>query len=171
MKIIFVSGGSYKSFYLNYYLKLNKCDLLVFNFGVIYDYDLRFEAGASAIVKPEMMMLANKLGATVVAGVVVKDNNLKRKCILVCNGEKISLIESNIGAHFRVRNKWFVAGDTNCKAVAENKIILTDERIYPNIQHCSLRKVYLFCDKFGLSVVQKKKLKRNFYKYSKIILK
>ena len=39
MKIVCVSGGSYKSFYLNYYVNLKSCDLLIFNYGIIYDID------------------------------------------------------------------------------------------------------------------------------------
>ena len=50
MKIVCVSGGTYKSFYLNYCIKLRQCDLLLFNFGIIYDYVVSEELLKNAIV-------------------------------------------------------------------------------------------------------------------------
>lgn len=171
MKIIFVSGGSYKSFYLNYYLKLKRCDLLVFNFGVIYDYDLKHENNSLGIVKPELISIANRLNAIVVAGVNVIDNGQIKKSILICDGKTITLKPSEIGAYLIIKNRHFVIGNEKCKAHANNKIILSKKRIYPIASHCSVRKVYVFCDEFGLCLVQNGKIKRKFNKYSKIILK
>lgn len=171
MKIIFVCGGSYKSFYLNHYLKLNRCDLLVFNFGVIYDYDLHIENSNCAIVKPELITIAKRLKAIVVAGVNVLDRVTIKKSILVCDGNTITLKPASKGAFISIKNKRFVVGSDSCTSNAENKIILSNRRIYPIASHCSLRKVYVFCDKFGLCLVQNGKIKRKFNKYSKIILK
>lgn len=171
MKIIFVSGGSYKSFYLNYYLKLKRCDLLVFNFGVIYDYDLKHEESNRALVKPELMTLASKLHSIVVAGVNVVNGRNKKKCILLCDGKTIKIKDASMGMRFYIKNRTFIFSNEKCKAQARNKIILSDKRIYPVVSHCSLRKVYVFCDRFGLVFVQNGKIKRKFYKYSKIILK
>lgn len=171
MKIIFVSGGSYKSFYLNYYLKLKRCDLLVFNFGVIYDYDLNIENSNFAIVKPELLSIANRLNSIVVAGVNVIDNGQIMKSILVCDGKTITLKPADIGTYVTIKNRHFVIGNEKCKARGNNKIILSKKRIYPIASHCSVRKVYVFCDEFGLCLVQNGKIRRKFNKYSKIILK
>ena len=171
MKIIFVSGGSYKSFYLNHYLILKKCDLLVFNFGVIYDYVLKHENNGFGIVKPELTSIANRLNAKVVAGVNVIDNGQIKKSIIICDGKSIIIKPADIGAYLIVKNRRFAIGNEKCKAHANYKIILSKKRIYPIVSHCSLRKVYVFCDNFGLCLVQNGEIKRKFNKYSKIILK
>ena len=60
MKIVCVAGGSYKSFYLNYVTKLKKCDLLIFNFGILYDYDIHDELMGKGVVTKELMNLSNR---------------------------------------------------------------------------------------------------------------
>ena len=73
MKIVCACGGSYKSFYLNYFINLKSCDLLIFNFGIIYDYNLENETRGDRIVNKELSMLSKKLNATIVAGVNIID--------------------------------------------------------------------------------------------------
>ena len=53
MKIVCVVGGSYKSFYINHFRNIQSCDLLVFNFGILYDYDMKEELLGSAVVTYE----------------------------------------------------------------------------------------------------------------------
>ena len=171
MKIVCVAGGSYKSFYLNYFVKLYKCDLLVFNFGIIYDYDICDELTRQSIVTRELMMLSKKLRCIVVAGVNVVFKEKVDKSIIVCDGEKIHISKAKTGAKICIRKTCFIIGDENTEYKSNNKIILSSKRIYPNIEHCSKRKIYIFCDKFGVCLIEKGKLKRKFHKFSKIILK
>ena len=171
MKIVFVLGGSYKSFYLNYFLKLKRCDILVFNFNVLYDVELKKELQGQGIVFNELKELSKKLGAIVVAGVNVNTGFGTKKCIVVCNGEEIKFRPANIGTNINFKRHNILIGNEKCNKKNDVKIILSEERICPNVVNCSPKKVYIFCDKFGLIYIQNRKMKRKFYKYSKIILK
>ncbi len=171
MKIICVAGGSYKSFYLNYFIKLNKCDLLVFNFGIIYDYDICQELLKQSIVTKELMSLSNKLKTIVVAGINVISKDKNTKAIIVCDGEKINIVDAKIGAKIFIKGKCFVVGAENTNYKNYNKIVLSKKRIYPILSHCSKRKIYLFCDNFGVCIIENGILKRKFNKFSKFILK
>ncbi len=170
MKIVCACGGSYKSFYLNYFINLKSCDLLIFNFGIIYDYNLENETRGDRIVNKELSMLSKKLNATIVAGVNIIDKEIYQG-IIVCNRDKITLARADKGVKVFCKNRLFAIGNSNMKAQQTNKIILTNKRIYPNLKHCRRNKTFIFCDKFGVVVVQNQKLTRKFYKYSKIILK
>ncbi len=170
MKIVVVSGGNYKSFYLNCFLKLHKCDLLVFNFGIIYDYVIEDEILHNAVVTNELMMLSNKLRCPVVAGVYVV-GKMRRQSIIVCDGEKIHISSINDGAIVTIKNKIFTIGVEGISGYKHNKIILSKKRLYPLIEHCAKNKVYLFCDGYGVSVIEDKTFKRFFSKYAQIILK
>ena len=171
MRIVCVAGGSYKSFYINCFLKLKKCNLLIFNYGIIYNYNTKAELLGDALVTKELMSLAKALRCLVVAGVFVENFNKKTKSIIVCNGDKIQIENAKQGAKIMVGNKSFIVGDELTDYKKQNKIILCNKRIEPNLTHCSKRKIYVFCDKFGVSIVQNKKKTRKFYKYSKFILK
>lgn len=171
MKIVCVSGGNYKSFYLNYFIKLRQCDLLLFNFGIIYDYVVSEELLKNAIVTKELMFLSKKLNAMVVAGVFVNNNNERIKSIIVCDGDKIHLNNIKKGAKISFKNITFIVGDENTNYLHYNKIVFSKNKIIPNLNNCSKRKIYLFCDKSGVSLVQKGEFERKFNKYSKFILK
>ncbi len=171
MKIICVTKTSYKSFYLNYLKHINKCSLLVFNFGIIYDYDVKRELMQSGLVTKELFSLAKSLKAVVIAGVYVVSGNVRKKSIIVCDGEKINIAFASTGAKLYLNKKVIVIGDEKIKTNKTDKIVLTSNRIYPNINHCSQNRTYIFCDDFGTTVVKNKKITRNFNKYSKIILK
>ncbi|MBE5741681.1 MAG: hypothetical protein E7351_04065 [Clostridiales bacterium] len=171
MKIVCVAGGSYKSFYINCCLRLRKCDLLIFNFDIIYDYVIKDEILGNGVVTKEILLLADRLKCTVLAGVNVIRGNKKSKAILSCDGEKICIHSISSGAKIFIKGKNFVVGDRTTNYGKLNKIILTDRRVYPNVSSCSRCKIYIFCDKFGVDYINNKKLIRNFNKHSKIILK
>lgn len=170
MRIVCVAGGSYKSFYLNYFCKLSRCDLLVFNYGIIYDYNTFNELLGDAIVTKELLALSSALHCVVVAGVYVVGAE-RVKSIIVCDGDKIQLDKAASGAKIHVKNLTFIVGDERTDYKNANKIILCNKRIEPILQHCSKRKIYVFCDKFGVNFVQNQKMERKFNKYSKFILK
>lgn len=171
MKIICVAGGSYKSFYFNYFVKLRRCDLLIFNFGIIYDYDICNELTRFGIVTRELMALSKKLHSVVVAGVNVVFKGKVNKSVIVCDGEKIHINKVKTGAKICIKKTHFIIGDETTDYKSNNKIILCSKRIHPNLERCSKRKIYIFCDKFGVYLVENGKLKRKFNKFSKIILK
>lgn len=170
MKIVCVSGGSYKSFYLNYLKKLGGCDLIVFNYGIIYNYNIKEELFGNAIVTKELMSLSKRLHSLVVAGVFVEGQNVK-KSIIVCDGEKIHLVDAKVGIKLEVCKSEFAIGDERLQIKGCNKIILSSIRIHPCVEHCVDKRVYIFCDNFGVTMVKNRKLTRNFNKYFKIILK
>ena len=159
MKIVCVAGGSYKSFYLNYVINLRKCDLLIFNFGILYDYDIYDELMGKGIVTKELMNLSRRLDTQIVARIFIKYKN------------KIELNQISLGAKIIVKNKTFVIGDESTKTKSNNKIILSSKRLYPNLEHCALNKFYVFLDKFGVTFIEKRKMTRKFNKYSKFVLK
>ncbi len=171
MKIICVAGGSYKSFYINSFCKLAKCDLLVFNYGIIYNYDIKEELLGIALVTKELLYLSKKLHCTVVAGVYQVRANQKIKSIIFTDGDKIHLTNVQTGAHIHIKNYSFVVGDENTNYGNQHKIILSNKRIEPVLAHCSNNKIYIFCDKFGVNFVKNRKLTRKFNKIVKIYLK
>ena len=108
MKIVFVLGGSYKSFYLNYFLKLSSCDILVFNFGVLYDVDMEAEESGKGLVFGELQGLAEKLGCEIVAGVNVKIGDKIKPAILRFAGGEFKIYNPHFGCKFNVKNKTIV---------------------------------------------------------------
>lgn len=169
MKIFYIAGGNYKSFYINCFLKLKYCDYLIFNFGIIYD--LYINNLKSSVVIKELMFIANKLNCIILAGVNVFLNGKKLQAIISCNGKNFSIKYLNSGAKIITNNKTFVVGTCATDYKNYNKIILSNKRIYPNLNHCVNSKIYLFCDSYGATIVKNKKLTRKFNKCSKIILK
>lgn len=171
MNIVCVSGGSYKAFYLNNFLKLANCDLLVFNFGVFYNINLKSSQIEENVVVKELISLSLSLNCVVVAGVFVENKKDNNKAIIAVCGHKISINKIQKGADIKVNNCEFVVGDENTNYLNNNKIVLSCNRIKPNIKACAKNKIYIFCDSFGLYFVYNKKIERKFNKYSKIILK
>ncbi|MBR6778900.1 MAG: hypothetical protein IKM43_01955 [Clostridia bacterium] len=167
MEIVYVAGGSYKSFYLNYFLRLNKCDLIIFNFGIFYDLSDKIQENTH--VFDEIKMISKKLSSIVVACVYKVKNKQKR--FIVCNADKICEKSTKKSLKYLLNQKIYEIGLQDTIFTNHNKILITKNNIYPNILSCSKHKIYMFCDKFGATVVQNKKLKRKFCKYSKFILK
>lgn len=170
MKIICVLGGNYKSFYLNYLKKIKKCDLLVFNYGLIYNYNVKEELLGQATVTKELMSLAKRLNCVVVAGVFVEAEELS-KSVILCDGEKVNITPAKDGLKLFLNKKEFIVGDENLKIKGFDKIILSSKKVYPNGHNISALRTYIFCDKFGVTIVKNKKIIRKFNKYSQIILK
>lgn len=178
MKIVCVSGGSYKSFYLNHFAKIKNCNLLVFNFGIIYDYILKDELFDYGIVTREINLLAKKLNAIVVAGVNVVKSNQKSKSLIVGDGKNIYLSTIDLGVKVCLNNNLknkqsnsstktnFVIGGVKTNYADCNKIVLTETPFNINVTHCSRKKIYIFCSQHGVNIVKNKKLSRNFYKVS-----
>lgn len=174
MKIVCVSGGSYKSFYLNYYVNLKSCDLLIFNYGIIYDID--FSNINYQVVINELLSLAQNLHTAVVAGVNVIEKGEKIRALIVTNGKDISISSLNIGAKicfdkssFAETYKFasFVFGN-NFTHFGDNHKIIFDSKAVSNLSHCSKNKIYLFINNHGVDFVKNRKLIKFNYKVNTI---
>lgn len=164
-----VSGGNYKNLYLNYLCKL-QCDLLVINFGVLYDYKVE-NCYSTKLIKEELLMLAQQKKCVVIAGVYIIKKKKKRKAIFESDGEKVTMHNVKPGVELSFENNKLIIGDRNTRFNGCNMILLSYKQITIETLHCSRSKVYIFCDKYGVNCVVNKKLKRKFNKISKIILK
>ena len=171
MKIVYVAGGSYKSFYLNCFLKLSKLNLLIFNYDILYDYNYSKELLGNNIVTKELMMLSKTLNCVVVAGIYVIRGSEKTKSLILCNGDKLEISKAQTGIEYNYNNVKYIIGDEKTNYKNSCRIVISNKRIYPVKEHCSFNKNYLFCDKHGVTIIQNQNLTRKFNKYSKIILK
>lgn len=136
----------------------------------MYDYVVKEELLGYAVVTRELLMLSKELGCQIVAGVNVVSKFGTKKSIILCDKDKIHIFSVSVGAQVVVGNKLFCIGDESTKLKFGNKIVMSNKRIYPNLNNCSDKKSYLFLDKFGVSFVENKNETRKFNKYSKFIL-
>ena len=164
MIIYYVAGGSYKSFYLNYIKKIKKCDLLIFNYGIFYEINTFVDYET---VKNEILILANKLKCRVLS--ILKIGKTKKFCL--SNKSKVDLFNYNKGVNFKFSDIDFFAGNMYCKNNSKNKIIFCKNKYKPDLKACSRYKFYMFCYNKGVCYSYNKKLKTNFAKCLKIILK
>ncbi len=167
MKIFCVSGGNYKSFYLNAFLKIKGYDLLIINFGIMYD--LFDPTDETDVVVSELKMLNDKAKVPIIAGVRVGENKVKK--LMLSFNNKCHTFSLKDGVKIRVKNKTFVVGNKFTNYGNHSRIVLSENRVYPQAKHCSFQKIYIFCDNFGITKIEKRKISRKFYKYAKIILK
>ena len=151
MKVVCVSGGSYKSFYINHFLHLKKCDVLIFNFGIIYDYD----KNESSVIKNEFKSIYEKLGCVIVAG--VKLNGENEKFFLVFDGVDLVIHQAKNPIKITRKNADIEVGLYNSLFKSDRRIILSKYRVYPNLNHISKNDCYVFCDSSGASIVISKK--------------
>ncbi len=166
MKIVCVCGGSYKSFYLNCFVKLKKCNLLLFNFGLFYDYVVGDELLKTGVVTKELLMLARQLNAYVVAGTYMVANGVRKKVVIVCDGDKVEIVEAQNGAVINLKGTLFCVGDEKVRCTKFNKIILSSNRIKPKLNHCIKQRTYIFMDDYGTTLVKNKNLTRKSQKIS-----
>lgn len=163
MVIYYVAGGSYRSFYLNNFLKIKRCDLLIFNYGVFNNIENSFQC--CQLIK-EVKSLSKKLNCAIIFIVSVK----KFKKIGFFNKKNVYFYHFNKILNVKICHKIFAVGKLFSNFKAKNKIIFCDN-VNVNIKNCSENNTYLFCYDKKIEVVQDKKIKRNFNKCSKIILK
>lgn len=161
MKVICISSGNFNSIYINYLSKLTYCDLLIINFNVV-------KTSGKYFLK-EIKELSKKFSCTVVVGVNFLHE--QKKLIIVDSKGKVAIKLFKLGIKIKKEKRLFFIGPSYIKSKLCNKIILSDEQIKPCVRCCSYNKIYLFCDRFGTTVVKNKKLKRKFNKCSKFILK
>lgn len=161
MKIVFVVGGSYKAFYLNYLKKINKIDLLIFQENILYDFDIYEELNNNPIVTQEILALSKKLDCKIVAIVNTNLLGIKNKEILYCDKENVNLISTDRYLSLIFNNKKVLIG---CKDIYSNSALTI--KVEPNNKtsnkYCTKR--CLICDKQGVSFVNKGKITKKIRK-------
>jgi len=167
MKVVCVSGGSYKSNYLKIIKSHLKCDLLIFNAGIIYEYDESKELLGFGLVIKELIQLSNLLNSVVAALSYRKG----KEVFLVAQKDMFFIENIYTGVAFSYKKKDFIIGKEKTNYKHANKIVLTNKRLTVNVDSCSKNKTYIFCDNKGVTVIKNKKSQRKFNKCSKIILK
>jgi len=157
MKIVFVVGGSYKAFYLNYLKKLEKIDLLIFQENILYDFDIFEELHDKPIITQELFSLSKKLNCKIIAIVNTDLLGVKNKEILYCDKENFSLIGLDRYLSLIYNNKKILIGckDFNKKSSLSIKIKI--ENVKSN-NFCT--KKCLICDKHGVTFVNNGKISK-----------
>lgn len=164
MNIVFVVGGSYKAFYLNYLKKLKDVDLIVFQENILYEYDYYNETYGLKTVSNEMMNLASMFDCKVLA--VVKSNllgNIKKE-ILYADKDKVYLFDIANYLNLIIKNKLvsFAVG----KNLNWGEVIIRIDlnKTFNKIKFHDRRKTYLYCNKSCVNLVKNGKIKRKFRK-------
>ena len=166
MKLAFVVGGSYKAFYINNLKKCKGVDLLVFQEGLLYEYDYYNEHFGSKIITKELLSLARRLNCVILAK--IKSNFANQKCeeILYCDSEKlltfsadryIKMFIKGKRVIFSLKNVFFECADIFIRII-KNRAEMKKIR-----QKC--HKQTFLCDKYGVEYVKKGKINRKFRKF------
>ena len=107
---MFVIGGSYKAFYLNYLAGLNKPDIIIFNQNIFYDFDIDNERGFNGPVSTELKALNTIFNCPIVVyGTRVK-NNKGDKSFIVCSMGKIKIFDQHCDIYLKVKNHYILIG-------------------------------------------------------------
>ena len=161
MKIVFVVGGSYKGFYLNYLKKLNKIDLLIFQEDILYDFNIYDELNTNPTITQEMLTLSKKLNCKIIAVINTNLLGIKKKEILYCDKDKLSLISIDRYLSLFFENKKVVIG---CKDIYENSSLTIKIEINNNKPNKFCTKKCLICNKHGVIFVNKAKITKKIRK-------
>jgi len=162
MNIVFVVGGSYKAFYLNNINKLKNVDLLVFQEGLLYDFDCFNETYGMKIVSNELQYLCQKLECKIVALVNSNLFGLSKKELLYADDKDVFLVGDNL--KLVLKEKVVEIGFKNVFSNSNVNIKLNSGCNDPVIKKCNYKKIYFYCNKKGVSCVKMGKLKRKFRK-------
>ena len=166
MKIGFVVGGSYKGFYINHLNECKDLDILVFQEGLLYEYDYYNENFGAKTVTKEILNLSKKLHCKIFAK--IKTNllgNLKNE-ILYCDGEKVTIIcpERYIkilinkkSVIFTLKNVLFDCADIFITLI-KNRLEIKNNKKYRH-------KNTFLCDKRGVDYVKNGRMIRKFRKF------
>ena len=171
MKILFVVGGSYKAFYLNYLKKIKNIDLLVFQDEILYEYNYYNEKFDSALITNEMIYLSKLLKCKIIAKIKTNLFGIIKNEILFCdeNGVKIFNIKKNLNIY--IKNKLI--------SFSFNYNVMKYADIMINVIPYKIRKYHLnftkqnrfICDKQGVYSIINSKIKRKFRKVCYFSLK
>lgn len=166
MKIGFVVGGSYKAFYINHLKSCYGLDILVFQEGLLYEYDYYNENFGSKIVTREMLNLSNKLNCKIIAK--IKTNlfgNLADE-ILYCDGEKVCVICGDRYLKMIVNKKSVIFSLKNVFFDSADIFIMTTKKRLEIKNNKKIKHSQIFlCDKKGVEYVKGGRIIRKFRKF------
>ena len=170
MEFIFVVGGSYKAFYLNYLPRINNPDIIVFNQNIFYDFDTDLERGFCGPVSAELKHL-NKLFncPIVVYGVRVKEGK-KDKCFILCKNGKIKVFDTNYDIYLNIKNHYILIGSNEyfSSKVFATITIQDDDQLFKFNQRYIGN--YFYINKKSVILSKDSKFYKKFNKCCKFIL-
>lgn len=172
MKILFVVGGSYKNFYINHLKKYKNLDLLIFQQGLLYDYDYCDEMLGEKIVTNEVLNLVDILHCKVIGKVNTNLLGNKKEEILYADENGVKIIDIRNQLFLKIKNKNIEISLNKTPKIYSDLVI----KIIHNKNEClyqrfSKNKKYLICDKRGVLFVNKNKKIKKFRKICYFTLK
>ena len=166
MKIAFVVGGNYKAFYINHIEECKGIDILVFQEGLLYEYDYFNESFGNKTITKEMIGLAKKLNCVILAK--IKTNLFNKSCneILYCDGIKVLTFSGDRYIKLYLKGKRVIFSLKNVFwGCADIFIQLTKNRLEMKKIRQKCHKQTFLCDKHGVEYVKNGKIKRKFRKF------
>ncbi len=163
MKILFVVGGSYKAFYLNNINKYKRLDLIVFQDGLLYEFDYYNEMFGDKTISNEMMSLCKKFRCKIIAKIRTNLFGKKYEEFLYCDKNGIKIIKTSRYFKIFVKNKQILISNYFLP-------IKSDYFVYfaGNKNECKPSKtqksVIFVCDKTGVDLHYDKFMMRKFRK-------
>lgn len=166
MKLAFVIGGNYKAFYINHIEKCKGVDILVFQEGLLYEYDYYNENFGYKTITKEMMCLAQKLNCVILAKIKSNLFNKLNDEILFCDGEKVLTFNSERYIKLFLKGKCVIFSLENVFfECADIFIRLTKNRVEIKKIRQKCHKQTFLCYKHGVEYIKKGKIKRKFRKF------
>lgn len=158
MNILFVVGGSYKAFYLNNINKYRCLDLIVFQQGILYEFDYYNEFFGDGTIINEMLYLRKKFGCTIIAKIKTNLCGASKDEFLVCDEKGISIIDAN--RYFKV----FVKGRVVLISKTAQRIGCDFEICFDSNANNMTKPPVFVCEKRGVVLYRRKIVMRKFRK-------
>lgn len=167
MRFLFVVGGSYKGFYLNQIGKVGRVDLIVFQQGIIYDFDYAEEYCGNGVVGKELIALSRRFDCPIVALGYNAFFGKREKCFIVCVNGKISIIPAYKNVNLYIHGKLILISNNPYEIENADKyfsfILLTNKKVQINSN--KLAKNLFICDNNSVTRWQGKSFYKKFRKY------
>ena len=164
MKLVFVVGGSYKSFYFNELNKISKADLVVFHQDIFYDFNYEKEK-VDGTVSKELINLNKKLKCPIVVYGILNNSGVRNKCYILCVNKKVNVIDCNKDLYLYIKGKLILIGNRIYKYSRAFATIsfIKEQYVYDDYVKTSVQN-YFLCDKRGVSYIKSGKFDRKFRK-------
>ena len=169
---MFVVGGSYKGFYINYLNKIKDIDLLVFNQDIFYEYNYKNEMAGGGVVGAELLELNNKLKCPIVVYGKINKNNVIKRCFILCINNKINIIDCNNDIYLYIKKNPILISNKiyRWSHILVNIALVDDTSKW--IKYGKKGSVnYFICDKKGVTGIKNGKICRKFRKCCYFALK
>lgn len=163
MRILFVVGGSYKAFYLNNIHKYKKLDLLVFQTGLLYEFDYYDEMFGAKTITNEMLSLCNRFNCKIIAKIKTNLFNKKYDEILYCDKNGVKIIKNDNYIKLFIKNKQIIVSNYFFPIKSDYFVYFCKNK--NNFKKLKEQKTAIFvCDKIGVDLYYKKFMIRKFRK-------